>query len=212
MTRRQAVDPQNPDQRVINEVAALIQQGGLVVLPTDTAYGLAGDPQNPTVVNRVLTVKRRVGKPGMPLLVASLAQARRFGNFSKLAEALATRFWPGALTLVVPTHHTFPTGILGPQNSLALRIPNHPVALAVIQTLKAPVIGTSANKSTAPSPRSAEAAIAQMGDAVDLVLDAGPTPLSKDSTIINCTITPPEILRRGALPVATLRPLLDFQE
>ena len=210
MTRRQTVNPSNPDQRVIREVATLIQQGGLVVLPTDTAYGLAGDPHNPAVVNRVLSVKQRRGKPGMPLLVASLAQARLWGRFSALAETLATRFWPGALTLVVPARQSFPAGILGPEGSVALRVPNHPVILAVLQFLQAPVIGTSANKSRGRSPRTAEAAYAQLGEAIDYLLDAGPTPLTRDSTIVNCTITPAEILRRGALPVSILRPLLEF--
>ena len=208
MTRRYAVDAQNPDPAVITEVVALIKQGSLVIVPTDTAYGLAGDPMNPEVVQRVLTTKQREGKPGMPLLVANLSQARRLGSFSLLAETLATQFWPGALTLIVPAQHSYPNGILGPNNSIALRVPNHPIPLRIIDTLQAPIIGTSANKSDGPSPRTAAEADAQIGAAVDCILDAGPTPLKQDSTVLNCADSPPQIVREGVLSRTTLRPWL----
>jgi L-threonylcarbamoyladenylate synthase len=209
MTRRQTIDAKNPDPEIIAEVARLIQHGCLVVVPTDTAYGLAGDPSNTKVVQRVLAAKHRDGKLGMPLLVSSFTQAQLLGRFSPLAETLATQFWPGALTLIVPAHHTYPVGILGPQNSLALRVPNHPVTLQIIDILKAPIIGTSANKPAGPSPRTAATADTQIGTVVDFILDAGPTPLTQDSTIVNCAITPPRILREGALPSASLRPWLN---
>jgi L-threonylcarbamoyladenylate synthase len=203
------VDAQNPDPAVIAKVAILIRRGSLIIVPTDTAYGLAGDPSNPEVVQRVLTAKRRKNKPGMPLLVASYSQACQLGKFSPLAETLAMHFWPGALTLIVPTQQHYPKGIVGPENSLALRMPNHPVPLQIIDTLQAPIIGTSANQSNEPSPRTADAAEAQLGGMVECILDAGSTPLTRDSTIVNCTITPPEILREGALPLTALHPWLS---
>jgi L-threonylcarbamoyladenylate synthase len=212
MTRRYTVDPQNPDPAIIADVVTLIQGGRLVIVPTDTAYGLAGDPSNPEVVQRVLNTKHREGKPGMPLLVASLSEARRLGTLSPLAETLATQFWPGALTLIVPTQHSYPDGIIGPNNSLALRVPNHPVPLRIIEALHAPIIGTSANKSDGPSPRTAAQAEAQIGAAVDCILDAGPTPLKHDSTVLNCTHSPPQIVREGALSRTTLRPWLHSKK
>lgn len=209
MTRRYTVDPQNPDPVIIAHVVTLIRRGSLVVVPTDTAYGLAGDPSNPEVIKRVLKTKQREGKPGMPLLVASLSDARRLGTFSPLAETLATQFWPGALTLIVPTQLSYPDGIIGPNNSLAIRVPNHTVTLRIIDALHGPIIGTSANKSDGPSPRTAAEADAQIGVAVDCILDAGPTPLKHDSTILNCVDSPPRIVREGAISLTMLRPWLN---
>ncbi|MFX1300593.1 MAG: L-threonylcarbamoyladenylate synthase [Promethearchaeota archaeon] len=204
MTRRLAVNWQNPEPDVVDEVGRLIRQGGIVILPTDTAYGLAGNPADATVVKRILRIKERTDKPGMPLLVGNIAQAIFLGKLPPVAQALATKFWPGALTLIVPGRRMFPPGIPGPDRSLALRMPNHPVTLAIIHATGYPIIGTSANKSELPSPRTADAAAAQLGSLVDLIVDAGPTLHEADSTIVNCTVEPPVIIREGAIRAAEL--------
>ena len=204
MTRRLAINWQNPEPDVVDEVGRLIRQGGIVILPTDTAYGLAGNPADATVVKRVLRIKERTDKPGMPLLVGNVAQAIFLGKLPPVAQALATKFWPGALTLIVPGRRVFPPGIPGPDRSLALRMPNHPVTLAIIHATGYPIIGTSANKSELPSPRTADAAAAQLGSLVDLIVDAGPTLHEADSTIVNCTVEPPVIIREGAIRAAEL--------
>ncbi len=204
MTRRLAVNWQNPEPDVVDEVGRLIRQGGIVILPTDTAYGLAGNPADATVVKRILRIKERTDKPGMPLLVGNIAQAIFLGKLPPVAQALATKFWPGALTLIVPGRRVFPPGIPGPDRSLALRMPNHPVTLAIIHATGYPIIGTSANKSELPSPRTADAAAAQLGSLVDLIVDAGPTLHEADSTIVNCTVEPPVIIREGAIRAAEL--------
>lgn len=199
MARRQLIDPEYPDFHVIQEVANLIQKGQVVVIPTDTAYGLTGDPSNARVVERILTVKQRTKKAGMPLLAANLAQVKKLVTLSSLAERIADHFWPGAITIIAPTEQVFPPGIVGPQQSLAVRIPNHAVALALIQVTGYPIIGTSANISKAPSPRTAEMAATQLGDQVDYILDAGPTQHPADSTIVSFTKDPPKIIREGAV-------------
>ncbi len=208
MTRRLTVNPENPESDVIQEVVNLIRSGRIVILPTDTAYGLAGNPADVTIVNRVLTIKERTDKPGMPLLVGNIAQALFLGKFTPVAQTLATQFWPGALTLIVPGRRPFPPGITGPDQSLALRMPHHPVTIAVIHSLGYPIIGTSANKSESPSPRTADAAATQVGPLVDLIIDAGPTHHEADSTIVNCTVEPPVIIREGAIRTAELNPFL----
>ncbi len=199
MTRRQTIDAKNLDFQVIQEVAASIKKGQLVVLPTDTAYGLTGNPFDEKVVHRILTVKQRTKKLGMPLLAANLAQIQNLVILSPLVKAFIAQYWPGAVTIIVPACHEFPSGIVGPDESLAVRIPNHPVTLEVIHAIGHPIIGTSANKSNTPSPRSADAAAAQLGDQVDYILDAGPTHHSADSTIVNFIIDPPQIIREGAI-------------
>ncbi len=213
MTRRQKINPENPDIQVIQEVATLILEGKIVVLPTDTAYGLTGNPSNAKVVQRILTVKERTEKLGMPLLAVNLAQAQDLATLPPLAEAVTSRFWPGAVTIIVPARHIFPPGIAGPQDSLAVRVPNHRVTLEVIRATGFPIIGTSANRSDMPSPRTADAAETQLGDQVDYILDAGPTQHTLDSTIVNFTINPPEIIREGAVSRSDLESaLLGEQE
>lgn len=204
MTSRQTIDPENLDFSLIQEVAARIREGQILVLPTDTAYGLTGNPSDASVVQRILKVKQRREKLGMPLLADSLSQAHELVTLPPLAEEIAAHFWPGAVTIIAPAHQEYPLGILGPKNSLAVRVPNHPVALAIIRATGYPIIGTSANVSNTPSPRSAEAAAADLEGLVDFILDAGPTQHSMDSTIINFTVEPPQIIREGAIARAKL--------
>jgi L-threonylcarbamoyladenylate synthase len=209
MTSRQTIDPLNPDLDLIRDVATRIQQGQILVLPTDTAYGLSGNPSDASVVQRILKVKQRTKKLGMPLLAANLAQAQKLVTLPMIAMKIAAQFWPGAVTIVAPARHEYPPGILGPQNSLAVRVPNHPVTLAVIQATGYPIIGTSANISDSPSPRSAQVAATYLEGLVDFILDAGPTQHSMDSTIINFTIVPPQIIREGVVGREKLAPLLQ---
>ncbi|MFX1319066.1 MAG: L-threonylcarbamoyladenylate synthase [Promethearchaeota archaeon] len=212
MNRSHTIDPENLDLNLIQEVAARIKKGQIIVLPTDTAYGLTGNPSEAIVVQRILDVKQRTDKLGMPLLAASLVQVRKLVRLPPLAERIAMQFWPGALTIIAPSHHEYPAGILGPQNSLAVRVPNHPVTLAIIQATGYPIIGTSANTSNKPSPRTAEAAAAYLGGLVDFILDAGPTQHSKDSTIINCTVDPPQLVREGVVTRGNLAHFLKARK
>jgi tRNA threonylcarbamoyl adenosine modification protein (Sua5/YciO/YrdC/YwlC family) len=205
MVRRLHLDPKEINPTLLQEAANAVQTGRLVIIPTDTAYGLTGDPANPKVVTRVLQVKGRSGKLGMPLLAADLDQVYALTTLPSYAEELAAQLWPGALTLIVRTHQEFPEGILGPHQSLAIRIPNHTVTLALIERVGFPIIGTSANISSMPSPRTADAAAAYLGSSVDLLIDAGPTSFQADSTILDCTQQPPQVLRVGAIGIDVLR-------
>ncbi len=210
MVRRLHIDPKAINPTILQKAADAVLQGQLVIIPTDTAYGLTGDPTNPHVVTQVLQVKGREEKLGMPLLAADLDQVRALTTLPSYAEKLAAQFWPGALTLIVPTHQAFPEGIMGPKQSLAIRIPNHTVPLALIKLIGFPIIGTSANISNMPSPRTADAAAAYLGSSVDLLLDAGPTSFQADSTILDCTQSPPRVLREGALSSDQFRPWLPI--
>jgi L-threonylcarbamoyladenylate synthase len=210
MTRRLALDSESPDPKGVAQVAAVIRRGGLVILPTDTAYGLAGDPKDPAVVDRILTIKERKQKAGMPVLAANLNQARQVAAMSQVAENLAQRFWPGGLTLILLSRGTFPDGIVGPGNTLAVRVPNHLVALHVIRYVGFAVTGTSANRSGAPSPRTVEEAESQLGSEVDLIVDGGPTLHAADSTIVDCTVHPLQVVRAGAVSKAALQPWLEL--
>ncbi len=209
MVRQLHVDPLKPDARVIGEAASVIRQGGLIIIPTDTAYGLAGNPLDKSVVDRILAIKERRKKQGMPVLAASVNDVHKICILPAVAKSLATAFWPGGLTLILKTLRTFPEGVIGPNSTLAVRVPNHPIALQVIRETGSSVTGTSANRLNEPSPRTAEHAIAQVGEEVDLVLDAGSTYHTKDSTIVDCTMNPPQLIRVGAVDLESLRPWLD---
>ncbi|MFX1474281.1 MAG: L-threonylcarbamoyladenylate synthase [Promethearchaeota archaeon] len=200
------VDRQNPDPEIIQKAAEIIQCGGIVILPTDTAYGLAGNPADPIVVNRIITIKERLGKAGMPVLAADISQVRVVAELEGLAYDLAMAFWPGALTLILPALRTLSEGVQGPNSTLALRVPDHPVALHIIYDVGFVVTGTSANKSGEPSPHTANAAYSQVGEQVDLVLDAGPTQHCSASTIVDCTVEPPRLVRSGAVSEKALQP------
>ncbi|MHA1652000.1 MAG: L-threonylcarbamoyladenylate synthase [Candidatus Helarchaeota archaeon] len=199
------VDPITPNLTLIQRARTYIAEGKLVIFPTDTVYGLAADPFNEIAVNKVLEVKRRDKSKGFPILIANLAMAKDLVEFSPIAISLAMKFWPGALTLVLPLKKPISDSVTGYRNTLGVRIPNHPIARQLAET---PIIGTSANISGQKSPITAEDAIVQLGDAVDLVLDSGPAKEGQPSTIIDLTGPSPKVLREGTIKYSQLSPFL----
>jgi len=179
--------------------ADALRRGELVVLPTDTVYGLAAWPWDAAAVARVYAAKGRPEAKAIPVLVGEVGHLPRVAAaLPPCAERLAARFWPGALTLVVPKHPKLPAA-LSPYPTVGVRMPNHPDALALLR-LTGPLAVTSANRSGEPPARTAAEAAAQLGDAVALVLDAGPAPGGLPSTVVDCTTTPPRVLRPGPVP------------
>ncbi|HLH21091.1 MAG TPA: L-threonylcarbamoyladenylate synthase [Chloroflexota bacterium] len=179
---------------------AALRRGDLVVLPTDTVYGLAAHPDLPDAIARVYTVKERPAEKALPLLVESAAQAATICVVSPLAERLMARFWPGGLTLVLPTARE--------PGTLALRMPDHPVPLALIRALGAPLATTSANRSGQPSCTTAAAVQAQLPTGYAVLIDAGPSPGGRDSTVLDLASSPPRVLRPGAIATADLAALV----
>jgi L-threonylcarbamoyladenylate synthase len=190
------LDPNKPDKVVLQKAREIIAAGKLVIFPTDTVYGLAADPFNADAVLRLIDAKRRDEAKGFPILVANLEMAKKLVKFSSGALSIASKFWPGALTLVLPLKKSMPSMVTGDRQTLAIRVPDHPVAR---QLAEIPIIGTSANISGRDSPISAEDAINQLGDSVDLVLDTGPTKEGIASTIVDFSTKPPRIIREGAI-------------
>jgi L-threonylcarbamoyladenylate synthase len=168
----------------------------LVVLPTDTVYGLAAHPDFPEAIERVYVVKERPVEKALPLLVTGAAQAATVCKVSPVAERLMERFWPGGLTLVLPTKRE--------PGTLALRMPDHPVALALIRALGAPLATTSANRSGQPSCTTADAVQTQLPTGYTLLIDAGASPGGRDSTVLDLASSPPRVLRPGAIATADL--------
>jgi L-threonylcarbamoyladenylate synthase len=159
-------------------------------------YGLAAHPDFPAAIARVYTVKERPPEKQLPLLVDGAAQAGTVARVSSLAARLMARFWPGGLTLVLPT--------LDGAGTVAVRMPDHPVPLALIRALGAPLATTSANRSGQPSCTTAAAVQAQLPSGYAVLIDAGPSPGGRDSTVLDLVATPPRVLRPGAVASADL--------
>jgi len=180
----------------------VLRAGGLVGLPTETVYGLAGDATNPAAVAGIYAAK---GRPQFnPLIahVADMADAERLAMFGEEARRLAAAFWPGPLTLVLPSAPGSPVCDLARAGlpSVAIRMPSHPVASAVIRAAGVPLAAPSANRSGRITATSAQAVLEELGDRVDLVLDGGPAEVGVESTIVALLDDMPRLLRPGGVP------------
>jgi L-threonylcarbamoyladenylate synthase len=193
----------------VDQAAAVLHAGGLVAFPTETVYGLGADARNPEAVARIFAAKGR--PPDHPLIVhlADTGQLTEWAqNIPEAAWRLAEAFWPGPLTLVLPRLAGVPDAVTGGLGTVALRVPGHPVALALLTAFGGGIAAPSANRYGRVSPTSAEDVREELGDSVDLVLDGGRCPIGIESTIIDLSSTTPRILRPGKITERALRRVL----
>ncbi|MHA2141064.1 MAG: L-threonylcarbamoyladenylate synthase [Candidatus Thorarchaeota archaeon] len=183
-TRTLTVKDEENCSDVIQEAAMIIRDGGLVVYPTDTSYGIACDPMQEQALDRLIAAKKRDRGIGVPLLFSDIQQCEKYHDFGSLEKVLVRLFWPGALTLIVKSKDTIPAYITGGRGSVAIRIPNHFVPRMIAKELKTPIVGTSANLSGRETPFKVSVAIEQLGDGVDLYIDGGPSSSTANSTIV----------------------------
>ena len=187
-------------QREIEKGVKILQKGGVIAFPTDTVYGLGADAFNSTAVERIYEIKNRPKHRQLPLLIADVERLITLADsIPEIAWFLARRFWPGGLTLVLPKTDSLPA-YLAPGPTIAVRVPDHPVCLALIQHLGNPVIGTSANISGQPAALTAEEVGQQLGGKIDFIINGGKCPGGKESTVVNVTRESPIILRQGIIP------------
>ncbi len=197
--RTWTVDARRPDESVLAEAAAVVRQGGVVVFPTDTLYGLAADPRNASAVEKVFAVKGRARREPLPLIVAGLEEAETIGEMTELARRLAAAFWPGPLTVVVGDRGIVAPAVHAGSHTIGMRVPAMPVAATLARLAGGVVTSTSANRSGAPAPASAIEARNGLGNEVDGVLDAGRAPGGPPSTIVDVRGERPVLLRAGAI-------------
>lgn len=205
-------DPTNlllPDPAGLQAAADVLRRGGLVSFPTETVYGLGADACNDQAVAAIYAAK---GRPSFNPLIVHLpttASAARYCIFDAAAERLAATFWPGALTLVLPVRAEGGISrlVTAGLETLAVRVPDHPVAQGLLSAFDGPVAAPSANPSGRVSPTTAAHVIAGLGDAVDLVLDGGACPVGVESTIVSC-LGVPSLLRAGGIPVEAIEACL----
>lgn len=183
----------------------ILKQGGVVAFPTDTVYGLGASVNSRQAVERVFRIKGRPGNMALPVLIAGTYQMTEVAEpVPQLAWLLARRLWPGALTMVLYKSERVPDIVTAGGRTVAIRVPAHPVPIAIIDGLGVPVIGTSANLSGRPAMLTADGVFSQLGDKIDLVIDGGRCPGGKESTIVDVTGEVPVILREGAIPKETI--------
>ena len=196
------------DPRLVQRAVDILRGGGLVAYPTDTVYGLAVLPGNEQAVARLFEAKRRNSFQPTPLLIASEEMAPAIGaSVSNEAQALMAAFWPGALTIILAKAQTFRSLAVG--ETVGLRVPDHPLPRKLSRLLGSPITGTSANIAGGAEPLTADDVRAQLGDAVDLVIDGGRCPGGRPSTVVDCTESPPRIVRQGAISEKELLRVLD---
>ncbi len=200
------IDAERPDPAAIAEAAAVLRAGGLVAFPTETVYGLGARGLRAEEVARIFVAKGRPPTHPLILHVADEVGASAIASeWSPTASGLARAFWPGPMTLVVPRAPSVPDVVSAGLPTVGVRVPAHPIALALVHAVGEPIAAPSANAHMHVSPTLAEHVVRSLGDAVDLVLDAGPCAHGIESTVIDVASAPPRVLRPGALGLDALR-------
>jgi L-threonylcarbamoyladenylate synthase len=191
-----SVNSNAPQPELIAEAARIVCGGGLVAFPTETVYGLGADAANPDAIARLNQVKGRPPEKPYSLHLADAAQVEEFVEaIPPLAQRLIKAFWPGPLTIVMPAKGG---------GTVGFRLPNHPVALALLRQCGRVVVAPSANRSGSPPPTDGREVVAALNGAYDYLLDAGPTPLGRESTVVSVVDDRLAILREGALTAKAL--------
>ncbi len=205
ITRTLPVDPHAPQLSVLHEAISLLWKGRLVAFPTETFYGLGAHALDAEAVERVFAAKGRPPEKPLIVLVESVTMAERLSRWiSPKARELMARYWPGPLTLVLPARDDLPRELTAGTGTVSLRVPGHPLALALVRAAGIPITAPSANLSGADPPTTAEEVHAGLGGRIDLILDGGPTGGGLPSTILDLTAEPPRVLRAGAIEVTGL--------
>jgi L-threonylcarbamoyladenylate synthase len=187
-------------EAAINRAAEILRRGGLVVFPTETVYGLGADACNPIAVARIFEVKRRPAIDPLIIHVADAESARLYGEIPDAwAPLLMKKFWPGPLTLVVRKRSIIPSIVTAGLDTVAIRVPAHPVAQALIRASHTAIAAPSANPFGYVSPTKAEHIQGELFDQIDLLLDGGPCDVGLESTIVSLVETSPLILRAGGI-------------
>lgn len=184
----------------VNEAVRILRAGGLVAFPTETVYGLGADATRADAVRKIFAAKGRPSTNPLIVHVADRDIARRYATvWPEPAELLARAFWPGALTIILPKHPSIVDEATAGRNTVALRVPDHPLTLELLRAFDGPLAGPSANRSMRVSPTSAEHVRQELGDAVDLILDGGPCRVGIESTVVDLTRPQAAILRPGGV-------------
>jgi L-threonylcarbamoyladenylate synthase len=203
------VDPRSPDLRVIRRAADLLRAGELVAFPTETVYGVGANALDDRAVRKIFDAK---GRPSYNPVIVHVSGADEVSRVAAAwpasAQRLAERFWPGPLTIVLPKRSEIPDAVTAGLPSVAVRVPAHPVALALLRATALPVAAPSANRSTEVSPTAAHHVEKSLAERVALIVDAGPTIVGIESTVVDLSRAKPTLLRPGGISVLELEAII----
>ena len=188
------------DPGIVRDAVKALSAGGLIIYPTDTLYGLAVDPRQIDAVNRLFCAKQRPTEMAIPVIASSLHQViEKVGKLNQDAYKVAKVFWPGPLTLVIPALPGFNRSLLGGGDTVAVRVPDHPLSIDLAAALGYPITATSANVSGNSNPLTASEAHGQLGSVVSFVIDGGPVTDGLPSTIVDMSREVPKLVREGVV-------------
>lgn len=208
MVKRTLVMKVNANQPEIDKIriaADIIKKGGIIAFPTETVYGLGADALNPEAVMKIFVAKKRPSDNPIIVHVADKRDVYKLARkVPRAAEKLMTKFWPGPLTLILKRSAIVPDITVTGLDTIAIRMPDNKVALSLIAESKVPIAAPSANLAGKPSPTTAQHVMDDLAGRIDAILDAGPTKIGVESTVINMTTSSPQILRPGGIPYETL--------
>ena len=208
--RRIILDPAAPEESAITRAASVIREGGVVVFPTTGLYGLAADAMNRHAVEAVFALKNRPAQnPILVLLPDASHISRIVKTISPEAEFLMEHFWPGGLTIVMEAKETVSERLSAGTGKIGIRVPNHPVARALVRAVKGPITGTSANLSGKPGADHPCGVGTSILEDADLILDAGKLAGGVGSTVVDATVPPIRVLREGAVTKMEIREALQ---
>ena len=194
----------NYQESIVRSVP-ILNEGGVIAIPTDTLYALSASAFNDDGINKVFGIKHRPLNMPVPLFIGELEDLNYYcSDIPELAWKLGETFWPGGLSIVLNKNISIPDTVTGSKGSVALRIPNHPIPRHLVKLLKAPLTGTSANISGNPPCTKASEVREQLGKTVDLIIDGGQLNMNLPSTIIDLTGSMPKILRSGAVSIESI--------
>ena len=194
------INPKTPEPEIIAEAAEIIEQGGVIAFPTRCLYGLGADAFNPEAVERIVQIKQRSEENPILVLIDSRKRLNSLvKHVPRVADAIMDAFWPGRVTLVFEARDSLPDPLTARTGKIGVRLPGHPVASALAKHVQRPLTGTSANISGQPGCHRARDLDAAIANQLGLILDAGTLIGGVGSTVVDVTVTPPQILREGAV-------------
>ena len=205
-----SVDSIKPESAKIEKAVEMLKLGNLVAFPTDTVYGIGADAFNKSAVERIFTAKGRDSKRPLQVLIADKDDLNLIvEKQSDILHQLVDRFFPGALTIVVPAKADFPRWVTCGLDTVGVRMPSNPIALEMIKAFGRPISATSANISGFPDPKNAQQVLEYLDGKIDLILDGGSTPDDVPSTVIDISVNPPKILRHGKISAEDLKEIFS---
>ena len=207
------IDPKDPEDDLISMAARILQKGGVIGYPTETVYGIGCNAYNAEAVNRIYKLKNRDPSKALILIAADIIQISELVEIiPEQAERLMENFWPGPLTLVFNASARLQDFAFRKSKTIAVRIPDCNICLALLKSCGFPLVSTSANRSGEPEATSADRVAQIFGDELDLIIDGGQTPSQRPSTVVDVTRTPARIIREGAISALEINTVLEISK